>query len=489
MASRRGLRGPGATAAAVVLCCCAMLWFTATAAHAHAQLVRSNPAAGSVVAVAPRTLTLTFGEQVEAVDASIDVYDDRFAPVDVGPARTAPGDPLTVGVSLRQGLGRGTYSVAWRVSSGDTHPVAGSFRFSVGAPTDVRGSLPDPGRNEGVGILLGVLRWSGFVGAALGPGAVVGALVVWPEGLGRRRLRTVVVTGLALLVVSTAGGMLLQGVYASGQPLSALWRSPESLDSHSRRFDQVYAVRSYLLVAAAVGVTALLGLPAPVRDRWRRPWVVVAGVATTALLATWPLVGHSAVPPGEGVALVVNLVHIAAMVVWLGGLAVVVVGLFCDRETMVRNGLRRFSVIALTSVAVLVTSGAVLAWREVGSLDALTGTVFGRVLLAKTGAVGVLLVVANLARRWVAGMVVAGGWAPAPASTSSGAALAGPAPTAGRGWKGFTRGLVVELALAGVILALTAVLVAVVPGRQAVVDVPGTSTSQGGPEPLGSSSH
>jgi copper transport protein len=465
VAYRRGLRGLGATAVAVALCCCALIWFTATAAEAHARLVRSSPAAGAVVARAPDVLTLTFGEEVRAGDAGVEVYDDRFAEVGVGPVLVSPGDPLTIGVTLPSGLARGTYTVAWRVSSGDTHPVAGSFRFSVGSPSQVHGTLPDAGRNEGVGAFLGLLRWVGFVGAALGPGAVVGALLVWPAGLGRRRLRVVVATGLGLLAVNTAGGMLLQGVYASGQPLAALWRAPQTLDSHSERFDRMYAVRSYLLVAATVGVVALLGLPAPVRDRWRRMWVGVAMVATLALLATWPLVGHSAVPPGEALAVVVNLVHIGAMVLWLGGLTVVLVGLTVERDVMVRSGLPRFSVLALGSVAVLVASGVVLAWREVGTVGALGGTTFGRVLLAKTATVVLLLAVANRARRWVA-------------QSSAGAGDLGDA-SGDPGLVSFQRGLVGEIALVAVILGLTAALVSIVPGRQASDVPPGSSAPSG----------
>lgn len=467
---RRLFRRLAATAPAVALCCCALLWLTATAAQAHASLVRSNPAAGSVVTRAPELLTLTFGEQVQAGDASIEVYDDRFAEADVGPVVATPGDPFTLGVALPATIGPGTWTVAWRVSSGDTHPVAGSFAFSVGAPSAVRGSLPDPGRNEGVGVLLGVLRWVGFVGAALGPGAVVGALLVWPSGLSQPRLRRVVATGLGMLAVSTAGGMLLQGVFASGQPLAALWRAPQTLDSHSQRFDQVYAVRSYLLVAAVIGVVALLRLPAEARARWRRAGVVVSAAATVALLATWPLVGHSAVPPGEGVAMAVNLVHIAAMVLWLGGLAVVVVGLTVERDALMTNGLRRFSVLALTSVAVLVASGVVLAWRELGSIGALGTTTFGRVLLVKAAAVVVLLAVADLARRWVARTQAA-------TSREVPGTDTGSVVVEGRGRTGFVRGLAVELALACVILALTAALVSIVPGRQAGPEGAGVGTS------------
>ena len=40
-----------------------------------------------------------------------------------------------VAVGLPAGLADGTYTVAWRVLSADSHPIRGAFVFSVGEPT------------------------------------------------------------------------------------------------------------------------------------------------------------------------------------------------------------------------------------------------------------------------------------------------------------------------------------------------------------------
>lgn len=53
----------------------------------------------------------------------------------------------------------------------------------------------------------------------LGPGVLLVALALLPAGLTDRGTRRLTVAGLSLLVVSTLGTMLLQGVWASGANL------------------------------------------------------------------------------------------------------------------------------------------------------------------------------------------------------------------------------------------------------------------------------
>jgi copper transport protein len=85
--------------------------------------------------------------------------------------------------------------------------------------------------------------------------------------------------------------------------------------------------------------------------------------------------------------------------VWVGGVALLVLLLRSDRAAPPATGLDggpgatvavvgRFSTLATGSVVLAGCTGGVLAWREVGSLDALTGTGYGRLLLAKILLVG-----------------------------------------------------------------------------------------------------
>ena len=106
--------------------------FSAPAALAHARLDSSTPSNDEVLRRAPAQVVLHFSEPVETAFGSVRVYDGAARRVDDG-RTTRPAAARGRG-RLRSGLPRGTYTVAWRVVSADSHPVSGAFVFHVGKP-------------------------------------------------------------------------------------------------------------------------------------------------------------------------------------------------------------------------------------------------------------------------------------------------------------------------------------------------------------------
>jgi copper transport protein len=443
-------------------------------ASAHAQLEGTDPHAGDVLATAPALVTLAFGEPVESAADAVQVFDDHLHRADLGAASHAAGDTSRIQVRLRGHLHDGTYIVSWHVSSSDTHPVSGTFRFSIGAPSEVTGKVPVTGRNDSAGLVLGILRALGYAGLILAPGALSVLLLLWPAGLLLARTRRTLYAGLGLLTVSAVGSMFLEGVWASGQPWSALWVAPSSLDSHSRRFDTLYALRCYSLVLfgvlLAVTISSRTKAAARAAAPRRRnapaarspvaagvpPWLpaVALGASAVLLMITWPLAGHAAAGTQTPLAITVDLLHLAAMAVWLGGLAVLAVSLpMAAARADLRAVLPRFSRVAFGCVVVLVASGTYQTWRDVGTLPALYRTTFGQVLLVKLAAVIGAIALGGLARLWVRRHLRAAG-----ATSDEDAPVAT-----------FRRGLLAELGVGAGVLAMTAALVVLVPGRQAYI--------------------
>ena len=99
-------------------------------AQAHAQLERAEPRVGSVVSVAPGTVTLSFSEAIEPAFSAVEVVDASGRRVDSGKIRVEPGQPRRAQVSVKT-LPAGQYTVRWRVLSVDTHRSEGSFTFDV----------------------------------------------------------------------------------------------------------------------------------------------------------------------------------------------------------------------------------------------------------------------------------------------------------------------------------------------------------------------
>lgn len=99
-------------------------------ALAHTQIAGSEPAEGADLDRAPEQVSLTFDGPVEAEFSPLEVYDERGERVDLDNARLGQeGSTLTVG--LREGLGGGEYTVEYRYTGVDGHPIEGSYEFSV----------------------------------------------------------------------------------------------------------------------------------------------------------------------------------------------------------------------------------------------------------------------------------------------------------------------------------------------------------------------
>ena len=141
----------------------------------------------------------------------------------------------------------------------------------------------------------------------------------------------------------------------------------------------------------------------PGASEWKSRMPALAVIAFGMLLGfTWSLADHAATGPLVPLALITDAAHLTAMSAWLGGLAVLGGVMLRSGDVLgMRVAVPRFSRTALICVCVLVATGVFQAWREIGTLKALTGTAYGTLLLVKTGLVALITAFAWSARRWV----------------------------------------------------------------------------------------
>lgn len=119
-----------AAALALLMTLVSLLW--ASPAHAHDELVSTDPAADSSVAALPAQLTLTFSGEL-----ATDPGATELAVTDASGASLADGDPVVSGTVVTQpltGAASGTVTVLWKVVSSDGHPISGDYAFTVTAP-------------------------------------------------------------------------------------------------------------------------------------------------------------------------------------------------------------------------------------------------------------------------------------------------------------------------------------------------------------------
>jgi copper transport protein len=468
----------------------------APAALAHASLVSTSPADGAVLARAPARVTATFDEQVGVSADSLRVYGPSGGRADAGvTTHTSRAD--TIEVSLRRGLARGTYTVAWHVVSADSHPVQGAFAFSIGtaSPTHVSAAALRPGGSALTGIGYGVARWLAFACFAVLAGAVAFLIACWPDGARHRGVLRLIVAGWAGLAVSTLCALLLQGPYAAGEGIGQLLQPGLLQATMHSRLGAALQARELLVALAAAAVTIIVpGLPAA-GTRARAAAAGVWAVLTAALAATWAAADHASVGIQVPLALPADIIHLGAMAIWIGGLITLAAFLLRDPSAgtaAAATAVPRFSAIALGCVTAIVATGAFQTWRQAGTWGALTGTDFGRLVLAKIAGMGIVIWLGYLARRRIheglrpaarasalvtmaapaarpasACPAVPTATSPAEPATTSPAPFGGSGATAAVALARLRRSVIVEIGVAAVILAVTSVLVNTRTGREA----------------------
>ncbi|MFK3733180.1 copper resistance CopC/CopD family protein [Streptomyces sp. NPDC088090] len=378
----------------------------AAPASAHAALTGSDPQDGAVVATAPEEVGLTFSEQVAMSPDSIRVLDPSGRRADTGEIiDLCSGAVVKYGVALRAGLPDGTYTVAWQTVSADSHPIAGAFTFSIGAPSATSVALPEQAAGGGVvGALYGIARYLSYAGFAVLVGGGAFVLLCWPRGAGVRPVQRTVVRGWLTLTGATLVMLLLRGPYTGSGKLADVFDLGGLQAVLQTKTGAALTSRLLLLGAAALFVAVLFGAYARRTDPKERKdlsfglglggTVVAAGIA-----GTWALAEHASTGIQPGIAMPVDILHLLAVAAWLGGLTTLLVALY-RVPSVERAAVERFSRVAFVSVAVLVATGLYQSWRQVGSWSALTGTRYGQLLLVKIGLMGVLVGIAWISRRW-----------------------------------------------------------------------------------------
>jgi len=335
---------------------------------AHANYVKSNPASDARLAKSPTEVRVTFSETPDPAGSDLQVLlMPQGIRQDGKNVTLATDEPNTLRVAVPN-LPEGGYLVNWKARSAvDGHETIGAFGFAIGnAPLpdipDVGPSAPPPAPLELAG------RALSFAGIAMALGAAFFALFIRPpaEDRERRRERQIVLAGGAFLIVGSA---LMIASYGTGIP---------------GRLLVFLALRG---VAGLVAIGALFVPERLVGTDLRREVIAFAGLAA-GLWAT--MVSHAAAS-GDPKYIALDFIHVIAVSIWSGGvLAFALMAAPSVRDTKALGAMTwRFSVVGLTCVAVLVTTGTLQAFDRLVLWEDLYETPYGIALLAK-----ILLVVA-----------------------------------------------------------------------------------------------
>ena len=258
-------------------------------------------------------------------------------------------------------------------------------------------------------------------------------------------------------LLGTLAGLLLHGPFTVGVPLS------RSLDTrlldqtlHSR-FGAVWALRTPLLLILAL--LRVWSLEQATRMR-TSIWLAIV-VAAAVLVVTPALSGHAGAGPDAVVGIVVGVLHFSAVAVWFGGLILLGTCVLPRSDVGLRQAVPRFSSVAFGAMVVIVVTGIAQSWRQLGSLQALGHTAYGRLLVGKVAAFLLLIGFAGysrvLVRRKLTARAVIGAAAPQQPPGGTGPARLSDHAGARSIWL-LRRLVLAELAIALLVLAITALL-------------------------------
>jgi copper transport protein len=400
----------------------AALWMAAFApsAAAHALLEGTTPAAGTTVKAQPKLVVFRFNEPVESNFGAVRVYDAKGNQVQSG-SISRPSGQSSVAIGLRQKLPQGSYTATYHVISADSHPVSGGFVFSVGRPGATPKTVAQLTAADKVGngtkTAFAIARGTTYAAIALTLGTLVSLIWIWLPALRSvaagdmrwreaserfsGRLHGLFLLALAVGAVSEACQLVLQGATATG---GTFWDA-----LHGDVLDEVIHTRFgtiHLLDLIAFGALFVLALPrswAPAlkpasvgatglaAPRFGRAELPVMGALAAFLALSPALAGHASTQSPSGVLIPADVLHVAAMSVWVGGLVILLAVIPRatrmldppDRSRLLAAVLLRFSPVALGAVCVILATGLVQAYVHVRSLDHLVNTGYGRAVLAK----------------------------------------------------------------------------------------------------------
>ena len=454
-------------------------------AMAHAILQSTTPARGVTVKSEPKLVMFRFNEPVESSFGAVRVFDAKGRQVESGSV-SRPRGQSSVAIGLTPRLPQGSYTATYRVISADSHPVSGGFVFSIGKPGVLPKTVAQLTANDKVGettqIGFGIARGVSYAAIALAIGALAFLVAIWLPALSSvaggdarwleaserfsRRLRNFLMIALAAGALSEACQLVFQGATGTGGTFwSAADRSVLREVIHTR-FGTVHlldliAFAAFLMLAvprgwapvlrpASVGAT---GLAAP---RFGRAELLLMGTLAAFLAISPALAGHAATQSPSGLLIPIDILHVMAMSIWVGGLLVLVAVLPVatraldapDRTRLLAATLLRFSPLALAAVCAILASGLVQAYEHVRSVDNLIHTGYGRAVLAKMLLLVVLIGLGAYNRqRSVPGLKK----------------LAADGAPPGAAGLGLRRSLRSEVALLAVVIAVTSVLVSYAP--------------------------
>ncbi len=375
----------------LAVCLCLCLFGALNRVQAHSILVKSTPAENTRLDSTPAEIRLWFSEPLEPRYSRFDLHDSSGNILATATSTVDSADAHQMFMPLNP-LADGLYSISYMASSAaDGHHTTGSFPFSVGVPiaaASVNVSAPEALPVDGA-----LVRAFNLIALSLLVGGAAFVVFIWrPLALPVSETRLLHLIGIGWLATGAAGVAML--VLQTGLNTNTALGDGLTPAFVLQTLNTVYG----LLWIMRMGCWLIIGVLLVRSARHRRNMALVLILSAVMLLAQ-TLFSHAGNAPERAAALVGGWLHLLATACWVGGLVALAVMIPVLRKqpdgmgTLAR-AVALFSNYVRVAVAALIVTGVYAAWLHVGSLDALTGTLYGQALLIKIVLIMPLLLIA-----------------------------------------------------------------------------------------------
>lgn len=411
---------------------------------AHTDFDSSSPADGEVVTGPLTEVVVNVTNPAQPAGFGFELLDPAGAIRT--PASIDETDGTSFVLTFDPPLGAGVYGLRWSVRAGDAHPIEGSFQFEVtvtpttAAASDapattvvpVAAETPSAGSADGENVSLDdflsaastgdspaagrVGRMVSMLGAIFGVGVL--AALIWTIRGNRDELMShltwVRLAGLVVFaggliefaaltetgpsasfgtLLSTKAGLATALKMAGGVAVLIGFRPQAGRTAAPARSVSAASVADPSF-APAIDESRTDSPAAPDEHRWSPTPAVGLGLLGYALVvASFWFDGHTVSRGPWAIHSLVNLVHLVAAAVWVGGVFAMTLTAWMRRRRPEGLGLAamvvRFSSIATVTLVAVILAGSAMAWMVLDTPGDVFRTDWGRVLLAKTACVAV----------------------------------------------------------------------------------------------------
>lgn len=368
-------------------------------AHGHSSFLESTPRPGARLSQSPKRIVMVYTEPLNGRLTRVRLLSAQSGKPLPSDVRVAEGRRLEV--APRGPLPRGAYRLDWRsVSTIDGHIREGSIGFgvrtaSLGAPIELQQNPL-----AGAGPVRATLRWLFYLALFFFAGGALNAMLLarngtlgsWLAPAGRSAFACAGADPQGVVARAARRTARAGALAAAAAMIVAVFEAADAAGGLD-----VARMRDFLLgglagYARMLTVAALVGAALAARRRAIAPAALLVAVALYGVA----LGGHASGADMRAIAVGTDWIHLLAAALWAGGVAQLAwawgpalrTGGTEVRRTVISTVLPRFGRVALPAFVVMAATGSINALIELGALNALWNTAYGRVLAVKVVLVG-----------------------------------------------------------------------------------------------------